>query len=333
MKKSKSHAAFVKERFRSASGAFLLALLSGCHTPSVPPPVLSKVKEFKRVPVRPKARPVRKNSPAQITSPATSDNLSKSERSDPWPSVWTVTGMQPDLSVLLRDPIARTYPPELDILLAGTSQRREIALTFDDGPHPEHLPRLLALLREHNVKATFFLIGQKVEQHPDLAHLIVQDGHEIANHTYTHLTLSQLPSEEVEAEIVRGNQAIEQACGVRPRFFRPPGGKMNDEVLRIATRLGMTTVLWTENPGDYSLPTPDLILHGIVKSIHPGSVVLLHNGIKNTEQMLPTLITYLRRQGYEFVTLTEMTRTETTLPEGQNKLFRRAIPLASPLEK
>jgi peptidoglycan/xylan/chitin deacetylase (PgdA/CDA1 family) len=191
-------------------------------------------------------------------------------------------------------------------LLRGDPKRREVALTFDDGPHPTFTPRLLALLKQLNVHVTFFLVGMKVDQAPYLVQQMVQEGHEVANHTYHHANLTKIPSELADNEIRLGNDAIRRACGLQPVYYRPPGGQYNDAVVRSAQKLNMVTVLWTDDPADYASPGADVIESRLLKHIRPGAVILLHDGIEQTYSILPDLIAKLRHSGYAFVTVSEM---------------------------
>jgi peptidoglycan/xylan/chitin deacetylase (PgdA/CDA1 family) len=188
----------------------------------------------------------------------------------------------------------------------GDPTRKEIALTFDDGPHPSFTPRLLDLLQQLHVKATFFLVGKKVDQAPQIVARIAQEGHEVANHTYDHINLGKVSPEIVEAEIRRGNEAIYRACGKQPTLFRPPGGHHEEKVLQAAEKLNMITILWTEDPADFANPGADIIEERIFKKLGNGADILLHDGIEQTLQMLPDLVARLRQEGYRFITMKEM---------------------------
>ncbi len=191
-------------------------------------------------------------------------------------------------------------------LVRGDVHRKEVALTFDDGPHPPFTYKLLDLLKKLNVKATFFVVGFKVEDEPEVLQRMIAEGHEVANHTYHHPNLKSLPIGLVESEIRMNNDAIRRACGTEPVCFRPPGGQRSDEVLEIAHRLGMSTILWTDDPADYANPGADFIEQKLLTHLHPGATILLHDGIEQTYQMLPDFVAKVRQQGYHFVTVTEM---------------------------
>ena len=231
-----------------------------------------------------------------------------------WDSVPDEASVTPsELAQRFNAEALREHDVNLHIIRRGNPNLKEVALTFDDGPHPEFLPRLLDKLRELGVHATFFVVGEKVADAPDMAARIVQDGHEIANHTFHHLNLTTIPLPFIESEIKSNNDMIYQACGVHPKFFRPPGGRADEDVFRIARQERLTTVMWTDDPADFSSPGPEVIEDRLLKHIRPGAVILLHSGIEQTLAILPDFVAQLRGEGYHFVTLSEMAQhLETT---------------------
>jgi len=214
--------------------------------------------------------------------------------------------MAPSPEIEARMEAERQEGLALPIILRGNPNRREIALTFDDGPHPLFTPRLLDLLRALRVKATFFLVGKKVDNAPYLVARILQEGHDVGNHTYDHVNLTRIPPDMVETEIRLGNDAILRACGMLPVFFRPPGGQYDIETVRAAQKLRMTTVFWTDDPADYLSPGENIIETRLLTHVRNGAVILVHDGIEQTFRILPDLVARLRRAGYRFVTLSEM---------------------------
>ena len=192
------------------------------------------------------------------------------------------------------------------VIWRGNTKRKEIALTFDDGPHPPFTQRLLRLLQQENVRATFFLVGKKLDKCPELARAMVQNGHEVANHTYNHVNLGKIDVAAVQHEIWLANASIRNACGQSPVCFRPPGGHHEPNVLQAANNMKMKTLLWTDDPADFARPGESVIEERLISHVRSGAVILLHDGVEQTLNILPDLIARLRREGYRFVTTSEM---------------------------
>jgi peptidoglycan/xylan/chitin deacetylase (PgdA/CDA1 family) len=188
----------------------------------------------------------------------------------------------------------------------GDRTKKWIALTFDDGPHPEYTPRILDILREHHVRATFFVVGKMAEQYPDLLREQAAAGHSIGNHTYHHVNLTRIPPTDVAAEIKACGEVIQSITGKVPHLFRPPGGDYDRNIAEVAEALGYWIVLWTDDPGDYAKPAESTLRQRLFSRLGNGGIILLHDGIAETIDLLPDLIKYLRSQGYELVTVDEM---------------------------
>ncbi|HET6498992.1 MAG TPA: polysaccharide deacetylase family protein [Coriobacteriia bacterium] len=189
------------------------------------------------------------------------------------------------------------------------SSTRVVALTFDDGPWPGQTDRVLDILAEHDVRATFFVVGRLVERHPGIARRIVEDGHLIGNHTQSHAILTSHDGAGIRREIAEGTRSIREVTGVTPQWFRPPGGRMNPTVLSETERMGMDLVLWDVDPQDWRRPDADRMLTVLLSGIRPGSIVLLHDGGGDRSQtvaVLPRLIEELKARGYLFVTLDQL---------------------------
>ena len=183
-----------------------------------------------------------------------------------------------------------------DKLYHGDHSLPLVALTFDDGPFPIYTTLLLDTLDRVHLTATFFLVGEQVEQYPFFAQAIGQAGHEIGNHTFHHLNLTQLSAQAVEGELRRTQDVIFAVTGQTPRYFRPPGGDYNDTVLRIARALGLITVFWTDNPGDYTNPGPRVLAEKTLANITNGGIILLHQGVGDTIRILPQIAEALRQR-------------------------------------
>lgn len=197
----------------------------------------------------------------------------------------------------------------VDSINYGSGKR--IALTFDDGPDPEMTPQILKVLDNANVKATFFLIGNKVEQHPELTKQIEASGHVVANHSFSHSnTIAIFPTAKLTADIKQGADAIEQATGKRPVLFRPPFGVTNPRYTKALKELGLTSIGWSVRSMDTTKPDPNVLMRRITDSIKPGSIVLLHDTQQVTLDILPQLIQQVRESGMEIVGLPELINKE-----------------------
>jgi peptidoglycan/xylan/chitin deacetylase (PgdA/CDA1 family) len=192
----------------------------------------------------------------------------------------------------------------------GSSRKRRIALTFDDGPDPRSTPALLELLRAASVEAAFFGVGQRVAAHPDLAARIVREGHLLENHSYAHShTTNLFTAARLRAELDRTQAAIAQATGVAPRWFRPPMGLSNPRVFRVARDLGLTVIGWTARGMDTRRIGPERVVARIVRQLRPGAIILLHDGSVPAERLVATvksLLDTLGALGYEIVRLDKM---------------------------
>ncbi len=185
----------------------------------------------------------------------------------------------------------------------GDRSSKRVALTFDDGPHTGFTPRLLEILKQYDVKATFFVVGTQAEKHPELIRLEAGEGHLVENHTYHHVSLTKIPAKFVAEEIAACSDVLSQILGRQPEYFRPPGGDYDRDIARIAYALGCKTVLWTDDPLDFKHPNAQALLQRTLRRVRPGGIVLLHDGVEETVDMLPKLIETLRAKGYEFVTI------------------------------
>lgn len=182
-----------------------------------------------------------------------------------------------------------------------------VAFTFDDGPHPGTTPELLKVLREKGVKATFFILGRNAEVYGDLLRQVVAEGHELANHGYSHRFLHQISMEEYLAEVERNEKILAQV-GVKPVFFRPPGGGYNDLLVSKLQERGYTTIMWTVDTRDWSRPSVSQVVKVASANLKPGNIFLFHDGQDKmpTPQAVSLLIDQFRAQGYQFVTVSEL---------------------------
>ncbi|MEU6500917.1 polysaccharide deacetylase family protein [Streptomyces californicus] len=181
-----------------------------------------------------------------------------------------------------------------------------IALTFDAGPGKD-TPRLLDILKEKRVHATFFLLGKHhVLKYPDVVRRIEDEGHEVANHTWTHKILTDQDPASIRTELERTQAAIEKITGRKPRLMRPPQGRTDDTVSEISKDLGLSQVLWSATAKDYATNDSALIRERIVDQASKDGVILLHDIYKGTVPAVPGIIDALQKDGYTFVTVPEL---------------------------
>ena len=185
--------------------------------------------------------------------------------------------------------------------LTGTpfDSRPVIALTFDDGPHPEITPQVLAMLEKHQVKGTFFVIGASVDTYPELAKQIVDEGHQIANHTYSHPDLAKLSDSEVLREIQQTQDAIFNATGATPELYRLPYGSGGVRVVRLLKPL--MSIIWNVDSEDWQSKDKELIVEQVLMHLQPQSLLLMHDTHHATAPALDELIPLLKERGYRFV--------------------------------
>jgi len=207
-------------------------------------------------------------------------------------------------------PTPRMTPEEMKAgyltLSKGDPNEKTIALTFDDGPHGQKTDQLLDVLKEYHVPATFFVVGKMASKFPANIRREAQEGHLVENHTYDHLCLDALTAQQVKAEYERCSKTIFRLTGHQPRYCRPPGGDFDPAVLQAATDLGLTTTLWTDDPGDFNFLPAEKIRDRVISIARPGGIILLHDGIPGTIAALPEIIEDLRSKGFRFVSIDEL---------------------------
>jgi peptidoglycan/xylan/chitin deacetylase (PgdA/CDA1 family) len=194
----------------------------------------------------------------------------------------------------------------------GITNEKIVALTFDDGPNPApaHTPALLDALKRAKVHATFFVVGARAEQCTDILQRMTVDGHEVANHSYSHANLTYLDHAALERELCRTSVIIRDATGIRPKFYRPPGGNYNSAVVDAAGALGMAGAYWTIDGLKFETDpfTPQRLTQYVLGLVRPGAIILMHNAPENTIQALPAIVAGLRARGYEMLTMTELAK-------------------------
>jgi peptidoglycan-N-acetylglucosamine deacetylase len=175
-----------------------------------------------------------------------------------------------------------------------------VRLTFDDGPNRTATPEILDTLAAHGMTATFFVVGQMAAANPAIVRRESREGHTIGNHSWDHPNLTKLDRAQVESELRRTNDVIQQATGTAPTQWRPPYGARNAAVQAAAADVGLTSmVLWTVDPRDWADPPATTVRDRVLQAVRPGSIVLLHDGTgANTPEALPMILNGLADMGY-----------------------------------
>lgn len=182
---------------------------------------------------------------------------------------------------------------------------RAVALTFDDGPEENYTPDILRILAQYRAHATFFVIGGHVRAHPDLLRQIHLLGHEIGNHTLSHERAKPVTRQEIDA----CDALIRRVTGLPPLYLRPPGGHMNERILELAKTSHHIVVMWSVDARDWARPGTGHIVRSVVDKVHPGDIVIFHDGGGKRAQTVTALATILARLsagGYRFLTMTEL---------------------------
>ena len=199
--------------------------------------------------------------------------------------------------------LAATLPRRL-LLVQGPAHSRALCLTFDDGPDPGHTPRLLTVLKELNVAATFFVIGERAARYPDLVRRMVAEGHLVGHHSYTHSDPARTSAAQLIGEVQRSSALLADILGGPTRWFRPPHGKLTASKLWQLYRSGQTVVLWNADPKDYACPTAaDVRRWFQQRPLQGGDLVLMHDTCPHASEVVPDLVADCRARGLTFATI------------------------------
>ncbi|MFF2157088.1 polysaccharide deacetylase family protein [Paenibacillus chitinolyticus] len=197
--------------------------------------------------------------------------------------------------------------------MRGTSQGKKVALTFDDGPDLNYTPQVLDILKKHQVKATFFVIGSRAQTHPEIIRRMVREGHVVGNHSYSHPFMPKLTASEFSSQIMRTQEVIKPLTGYTPRLVRPPYGAINEEQVRWMSDHHLLAVNWDVDSLDWKGLSGKQVYHNIVDNARAGSVILQHSAggndkhdLSGTVTALPDLIRSLKSSGYRLVTVPEL---------------------------
>lgn len=189
------------------------------------------------------------------------------------------------------------------------NDRMEIALSFDDGPHPHYTPLILDILAEYDIRATFFMVGENVTYYPEAASAVVAAGHEVGNHTFSHRKFNRMNEADMLREITACEDAIASVADYRPHFIRPPEGQTSEAMRRLIGTLDYRIVLWDVDTRDWAHTPPAEICRNILDTVQAGDIILMHDFIGHnspTPEALRLVIPALLDRGYHFVTVGEL---------------------------
>ncbi len=195
------------------------------------------------------------------------------------------------------------------VIRSGNNKSAKIALTFDDGPHPKQTDKILDLLEQYDIKATFFVIGQNAVYYPKPLKRAVSQGHEIGNHTFRHEGISKMSEPMLEKELRDTEKIIYELTGTPVSLFRPPEGACSETILTAAKNKDYPIILWTVDTRDWDLASTDTIIKTVESQVRNGSILLFHDYTRpgaHTLDALKILIPGLLEKGYEFVTVSEL---------------------------
>ena len=195
-----------------------------------------------------------------------------------------------------------------EVVTCGPRDSNAVALTFDDGPDSTHTPAILDILAERGARATFYVIGEHVERHPDIVRRIIDEGHEIAQHTYSHPRVNALSGDDLAEEFERASLTLEEH-GVRPAWYRPPRKELCGEQKRLAAAYGMRVGLWTRALERSRFSSAEEMAATLLAETDPGDVLLAHDGRLNrsmTVEALPVVLDGLAARGIAVVTMSEL---------------------------
>lgn len=208
------------------------------------------------------------------------------------------------------------------VATASTSERKipiycveedekKVSISFDAAWGNEQTDTLLNILDEKKVKSTFFLVGAWVDKYPDSVKDIAKRGHDVGNHSDTHAHLPQLTDEGIKKELVDCNEKVKKLTGKSPVLFRPPYGDYNNNVVNVTNSINMYCVQWDIDSLDWKDPSPQQMVERIKNNLKNGSIILMHNGAKNTPEALPMIIDAIKGEGYDIVPISQL------LPKGE----------------
>jgi len=206
------------------------------------------------------------------------------------------------VGVGMRQDIANVYSHK-------ENEDMKIAITFDDGPHRTKTPEILDILKKYGVTATFFVVGSCVESYPDIVQRELSEGHEVGNHTFSHISLVGGDMEKMKDEIIKTEEVLFENVEYRPKLFRPPEGVCNEGIASVAASLDYSVILWNIDTRDWAHTSKDDIVNMVLRNIESGDIILFHDAISgesHTAEALEIIIPALKEKGYKFVKVSEL---------------------------
>lgn len=203
------------------------------------------------------------------------------------------------------------YEQRGDIVWEVPTPNKVIALTFDDGPDETSTVKILDLLKQYNAKATFFVVGNRVEKYPEIIRREVEEGHEVGNHSFSHPSFANIGSKKMMTELNKAQETIHKATGHDSVLFRPPGGSYNESMVQLCKTNGLLMVLWSwhQDTRDWRKPGVDKIVNKVLTNARNGDIVLMHDFVSNSTQTsdaLEIILPELKKRGFSFVTISEL---------------------------
>ena len=195
----------------------------------------------------------------------------------------------------------------IKIICSAKTEKKEVAISFDDGPVINYTPAILEILQQDNIKAAFFCIGNRIKGNEALLKRLHEEGHIIGNHSYSHATWFDLfPHKKMSADLTMMDDETKRVTGLTPRLFRPPYGVTNPNVRKAIVNGSYTAVGWSVRSLDTVIKNEEKLLERITRSIKPGDIFLFHDTSKTTLNILPTFINHLHKNGYSIVRLDKL---------------------------
>jgi peptidoglycan-N-acetylglucosamine deacetylase len=298
--------------------AFVLLISEPAIDPSVrlapPPAIPAMAAEFPKEPVQVTESKQKALEEAAVQATTPTNSYSALPMLDKPTSIASLVSLPTPLPPTIPQSVpAQPIDPGIEknewpvqIVNSGSPNSKQIALTFDDGPHPKYTLKVLDDLRERKIKATFFVLGNRVKQYPWVVRQTIAEGHEIGNHTFDHRFLTAMSNDLIEKEILDTQREIKTATGYETRLFRPPYGAFRQSARQIFHNLNLIIVLWSVDPQDWKIRNSEKINNFVSKKTQNGSIILCHDIHPSTISALPTLLDHLLDEGYEFVTVSQL---------------------------